>query len=384
MKKAIQFGAGNIGRGFIGYLLADSGYHVVFADVDQNIIDSINENKKYLVETVGEKVEKNYVENISAISSLDENIIKEIEEASLITTAVGPNILDKIAPTIAQGIKERSKKQNRNYLNIIACENMVGASEHLKEMVKKYLSEEEIEYLKNYVGFVNCAVDRIIPPMEENKENDIHVMVEEFKEWIVDKTQFKGEIPKIKGMELTENLMAYVERKIFTLNTGHAITAYLGYLKGYKTVRESIMDASIQEIVQGAMEESGKVLIKKYGFNIEKHYQYIQKILSRFKNPYLRDEVVRVARQPLRKLSKNDRLIKPLMGTIEFNINNKNLIKGIAAGLNYDYSKDEDAVKMQKILEENTLEIAIEKITGLDKDSKEVKLIKEEYLKIKS
>jgi mannitol-1-phosphate 5-dehydrogenase len=144
------------------------------------------------------------------------------------------------------------------------------------------------------------------------------------------------------------------------------------------------MDASIQEIVQGAMEESGKVLIKKYGFNIEKHYQYIQKILSRFKNPYLRDEVVRVARQPLRKLSKNDRLIKPLMGTIEFNINNKNLIKGIAAGLNYDYSKDEDAVKMQKILEENTLEIAIEKITGLDKDSKEVKLIKEEYLKIKS
>ncbi len=380
MKKAIQFGAGNIGRGFIGKLLSDSGYHVVFADVDSNIINQINENKEYLVEVVGEAVKKEYVKNISAVSSMDDSIIKEIQEASILTTAVGANVLRKIASTIATGIKERYDSEKKEYLNIIACENMVGASEILRDEVIKNLDEKEIEYLNEYVGFVNCAVDRIVPPMGDNKENDIHVMVEEFKEWIVDKNQFKGEIPQIEGMELTDNLYAYVERKIFTLNTGHAITAYLGYLNGYKTVRESIMDNDIQDIVKEAMKESGKVLIEKYGFNLDAHLSYIEKIISRFKNPYLKDEVVRVGRQPLRKLSYNDRLIKPFRGTIEYGIQADNLIKGIAAGLCYDYEGDEDAVKMQQIIRDNELNSAIEMITGLNKDSEEVKLIINQYL----
>lgn len=384
MKKAIQFGAGNIGRGFIGKLLSDSGYHVVFADVDSNIINQINENKEYLVEVVGEAVKKEYVKNISAVSSMDDSIIKEIQEASILTTAVGANVLRKIASTIATGIKERYDSEKKEYLNIIACENMVGASEILRDEVIKNLDEKEIEYLNEYVGFVNCAVDRIVPPMGDNKENDIHVMVEEFKEWIVDKNQFKGEIPQIEGMELTDNLYAYVERKIFTLNTGHAITAYLGYLNGYKTVRESIMDNDIQDIVKEAMKESGKVLIEKYGFNLDAHLSYIEKIISRFKNPYLKDEVVRVGRQPLRKLSYNDRLIKPFRGTIEYGIQADNLIKGIAAGLCYDYEGDEDAVKMQQIIRDNELNSAIEMITGLNKDSEEVKLIINQYLAMKA
>ena len=129
----------------------------------------------------------------------------------------------------------------------------------------------------------------------------------------------KGEIPKIEGMQLTDNLMAFVERKLFTLNTGHAITAYLGVLKGYETVKESIEDEEIATIVKEAMKESGEVLINRYGFEREKHYLYIDKIINRFKNPYLKDEVSRVGREPLRKLGFNDRLIKPLRGTIEYN-----------------------------------------------------------------
>lgn len=384
MEKVIQFGAGNIGRGFIGYLLSSSNYHVIFADINQDIIDAINRDKKYLVEIVGEEVRKEYVENISAISSLDERLIEEINKVNLITTAIGPNVLDKIAPTIALGIQKRYQNKNNNYMNIIPCENMVGAADYLKEQVEKYLNDKEIEFMNSYIGFVNSAVDRIVPPLENDRENIIHVAVEEFSEWIVDKTRFKGNIPKIKDMDCTDKLIAYIERKLFTLNTGHAITAYLGYLNEYETIRESILDSSIQKIVLSAMNESGEVLIRMYGFNREKHKKYIKKILSRFKNPYLRDEVIRVGRQPLRKLGNNDRLIKPLKRTIEYNLENKNLIKGIAAALSYDYPNDKEAVKMQDILEENTIEKGIAHITGLDIDLKETALIKNEYMKINS
>ena len=41
MKKAIQFGAGNIGRGFIGAVLEQAGYHVVFADVNEQVVERL-------------------------------------------------------------------------------------------------------------------------------------------------------------------------------------------------------------------------------------------------------------------------------------------------------------------------------------------------------
>jgi mannitol-1-phosphate 5-dehydrogenase len=104
------------------------------------------------------------------------------------------------------------------------------------------------------------------------------VTVESFSEWIVDQTQFKGELPQVAGMEPTDNLMAFVERKLFTLNTGHIVTAYLGKLRGYRTVREAIEDPLIRSKVRRAMEESGAVLVKRYGFDPRLHAAYIEKI----------------------------------------------------------------------------------------------------------
>ena len=174
--------------------------------------------------------------------------------------------------------------------------------------------------------------------------------METFSEWIVDKTQFKGALPTIPGMELTDNLMAFVERKLFTLNTGHAITAYLGKLAGHQTIRDAILDESIRAVVKGAMEESGAVLIKRYGFDAEKHAAYIQKILGRFENPYLKDDVERVGRQPLRKLSAGDRLIKPLLGTLEYGLAHANLVKGIAAAMHYRSEQDPQAQELAQLI----------------------------------
>ena len=383
MKRAIQFGAGNIGRGFIGYLLSISGYHVIFADIDEELVKALNDKGGYRVQIAGERIVEVDVKNISALSSLDERLIDEIARADLITTAVGPKALKAIAPTMAKGIQKKKEEKNTSYLNIIPCENMVGAADYLKEQVENYLDEDLKSFMAKYVGFVNCVVDRIVPPSYGKMEDITQVMVEEFSEWIVDSKAFKGDRPKIKGMELKDNLIPYIERKIFTLNTGHAIAAYLGYLKGYTTIRESIMDPDIKAIVLAAMRESGQVLIERYGLDSLAHEEYIQRILSRFLNPHLKDLVTRVARQPLRKLSNGERLIKPLKGTVEYGLENENLIRGIAAALSYDYPEDEEAVEMGRILKDNNTLEAIAKITGLDSSSNIVEKIYKEYINIK-
>lgn len=376
MKNAVHFGAGNIGRGFIGKLLADADVEVTFADVDVPLVDQLSHKQEYKVKVVGTECKIDTVTHVTAVNSASEEVIERIVKTDLVTTAVGPNVLDIIAKTIAAGITKRFAVNNDKPLNIIACENMIRGTTHLKGQVYKHLDASLHSKADELVGFVDSAVDRIVPPAEAANDDPLEVTVESFSEWIVDEQQFKGEIPDISGMEKTDNLMAFVERKLFTLNTGHCVTAYLGCLKGHRTIREAIEDPEIYADVKQAMRESGEVLIRRYGFAPDMHNAYIEKILSRFANPYLVDEVDRVGRQPLRKLGANDRLVKPLLGTIEYGTENKTLLKGIAAALKYHNSDDPQAVELQKSLNELGVSKTLALYTGLKEHSKEVTKIK--------
>ena len=370
--KALHFGAGNIGRGFIGKLLADAGIELVFADVNQTVLDALNARHEYPVHVVGEQAKTETVKGISAVNSTSDEIITLVSEVDLVTTAVGPQILERIAGSVAKGLAKRSDNGNTRPLNIIACENMVRGTSQLKQHVLKALPEQYHAWLEQHVGFVDSAVDRIVPPSEAGSTDPLEVTVETFSEWIVDKTQFKGDLPAIPGMELTDNLMAFVERKLFTLNTGHAITAYLGQLAGHQTIRDAILDEKIRAVVKGAMEESGAVLIKRYGFEADKHAAYIQKILGRFENPYLKDDVERVGRQPLRKLSAGDRLIKPTLGTLEYGLPHASLVQGIAAAMHYRSDQDPQAQELATLLAEKGPQATLAEVSGLDADSEVV------------
>jgi mannitol-1-phosphate 5-dehydrogenase len=280
---------------------------------------------------------------------------------------------------LAQGLVARHQQGNTRPLNIIACENMVRGTSQLKQHVFAALSESEQAWVEQHVGFVDSAVDRIVPPSEAGSADILAVTVETFSEWIVDGTQFKGQPPQIVGMELTDNLMAFVERKLFTLNTGHAITAYLGQLAGHQTIRDAILDPAVRQTVKGAMEESGAVLIKRYAFDPQKHAIYINKILSRFENPYLHDDVERVGRQPLRKLSAGDRLIKPLLGTLEYQLPHNNLVTGIAAAMRYRSKQDPQAQEWMELLAKLGPKHALAQISGLPADSEVIEQVVSVY-----
>ncbi|MEY8418259.1 mannitol-1-phosphate 5-dehydrogenase [Oscillospiraceae bacterium 44-5] len=364
MKQAIMIGAGNIGRGFIGALLEKSGYHVTFADVAENLITAINERKSYTVHIQDRECAEWTVTNISGISSAGPELAEAIAgDCQLITTAVGLRILPIVAKPIAAGIQARKAAGSTQILNVVACENAIRGTSQLRDAVYSNLSEEELAYAKEYVGFADCAVDRIVP--KASFENPLDVAVEQYTEWDVEKGGWKGQRPEIEGLGWVDDLDAYLERKLFTLNSGHAICAYLGALRGHKTIVESIADPAIGPLVHQAMWESGEGLIQKFGFDPEAHHAYIERIFARFQNPFLEDETVRVAREPIRKLAPTDRLMKPLMTAYGYGLPVDHLIFGAAAALHFNCPEDEQSVELQKAIQDGGVERALEKYTGL-------------------
>ena len=382
-KKMIQIGAGNIGRACIGRLFHQAGYEIYFSDVNLELISMIHEKKEYNVRMVGKDFDETIkIDNVDKIPEDSEEIKRLSNEIEIITTAVGVNILPKIAPFIVNIINARYESQNNNPLNIMACENTTGASSKLKESVYESLDGNIKEWIENEkkIVFPNVAIDCIVPTIVN--ENPLTVTCENFADLIIDRTVFIGDLPHVEGLSLKENLNAYIERKLFTLNTGHAITAYLGAENHKETVFEAINDSEIKNIVYGAMEESGEVLIRRHGFGRFEHESYIQKILSRFFNPYLKDSVFRVGREPMRKLSYNDRLIKPILGTLEYDLKHENLLKGVASAFKFYTPEDAESVELKKILETEKLEDAILKITGLNINNEKEKELYDEIFNL--
>lgn len=364
--KALHFGGGNIGRGFIGKILAEAGYEVVFADINMTVIDRLNQDHGYTVHVVGEGVDQHEtVKNVRGINSGDEAAVTaEISDATLVTTAVGPPVLEILAPLLARSLAARYRAGGAP-LNIIACENMVRGSSFLKEKVLAAAGDDAALIDAN-TGFVDCAVDRIVPPVRGGDADPLAVTVEVFSEWIVDSTQFKGAVPAIAGMIATDKLMAFIERKLFTLNTGHTALAYFGQLAGKKTVGEAMQDDAVRQAAEAVMKESGAVLIRRYAFDPAAHRAYIDKILKRFANPYLHDDIDRVARQPLRKLGAQERFIKPLNGMLEYDLPHDATVRAIAATLHYHNPDDPQAVEMQYYRQAHGIAATLVKYSDFD------------------
>ena len=363
MKQAIQIGAGNIGRGFIGALLSQAGWHVTFADVVEPIIEALNRGHGYTVHILDSDPGEIAIDHVDGVISTSPEFAQRVAQCDLITTAVGPNVLPVIAKSIAAGIQARKAAGNTAPMNVVCCENGLRTTTRLKNEVLKHLSEEETAFLEASVGFADCAVDRICP--KPNFENILDAAVERYCEWDVESAAWKGEKPDIPGLTFADNLMAYLERKLFTLNSGHAICAYLGYLKGYQTIKESVADPAIGAIVHAAISESGEGLIREFGFDLDVHHAYVEKIFARYQNPYLEDEVLRVGREPIRKLEAGDRLIKPLVTTASYGLPVDHLIFGAAAALRFDCPDDPQSAELQKKLRAEGPAAALTAYSGL-------------------
>ncbi|GGA42304.1 mannitol-1-phosphate 5-dehydrogenase [Kroppenstedtia guangzhouensis] len=379
---AVHFGAGNIGRGFIGALLSRSGYEVCFVDIQGRLVETIRERRAYKVHLLEEEDNRIDVNHVTALNSRTEpeRVIEAVAGADLVTTAVGPSVLKSVAPILTDGLCLRLEKDG-GPLNVIACENMLGGSSLLKKLVTSEMTEEECREVDSLIGFPDAAVDRIVP--EQKGTDRLEVAVEPFYEWVVDVRGVRGTVPPIQGVTYVKDLTPYIERKLFTVNTGHAVCAYLGYIMGYGTVQEAIADPSVSETLRGALEETGEFLVQKHGFDPRDHQKYIEEILNRFRNPHLKDPVTRVGRSPLRKLGREDRLLGPALQMMDRGIQPNHLAVGIAAALCFDDPADPEAVKLQRMIKREGPAGTLQAIAGIAPEHPLVRRVREGYRKLR-
>ena len=383
--KAVHFGAGNIGRGFIGLLLVENGYEVTFIDVDERKIDLLNSNPRYPVIIVGEDETTKEVEGYKGLwANNQEEVIKAIAEANIITTAVGKESLQKVAPLIAEGLLKKLQLSKISsepiHIIVIACENVNDNTSYLKSLILPYIAPEEWNEIENLVSFPNCVVDRIIPNISPDKLiHPLAVAVEEYVLFVIDKKVLGNKILNLQGAEFTENIKGALEQKLFTLNMAHAIVGYYGYLAGFQYVHEALEDTRVQTLLNGAMAEISQLLELKHGISEAEQQNYVQKTLKRLKNPKLSDEIVRVARQPKRKLHPTDRLIAPAQGALEAGITPAYLATGIAGALAYDYIEDEQAKELVRDLRQKGIDAVLRETALLNPNETLARMVKSDF-----
>ena len=363
--KAVHFGAGNIGRGFVGLLLHEAGYELVFSDVSAALVDAINAEKSYTVHEVGAGGVDKVVTGFRAINSAEnpQEVIDEIAGANIVTTAVGPTVLKFLAPLILSGVALRDPSSPP--LQIMACENAINATDVLRDHIRDEAGEAW-DAIASRAVFANTAVDRIVPAPQDNPGVD--VTVEPFYEWAIERPPFGDVPPRIPGAHFVHDLAPYIERKLFTVNTGHATTAYYGARAGVERISDALAVPEIAESVRATLEETSALLVAKHELDPRGLAEYRERILERFRNPALPDTVWRVGRQPLRKLSRHERFIGPAAEAAERGLSTSALVAAMGAALAFEDAEDPQSADVQRMLRELDAAEFTATVTGLERE----------------
>jgi mannitol-1-phosphate 5-dehydrogenase len=353
MPKAVQFGAGNIGRGFVGQLYSESGYEVVYVDVDDRLINSLNARGSYPLRLVdsGGAVENLTIGPVRAVNGNDHAAVaRELATADIAGTSVGVNALRYIAAPLAAGIDARAE-QSGGPLNILLCENQWHAASALRKLLDPLMSPRAVAYAERNLGLVETVIGRMVPaPSDETlAEDGLLVVAEPYKRLPISRAQIVGPEPVIVGVEPADRFDAYEARKLFLHNAGHAALAYLAY-PNHEYIWQAAQDDEARATCLAALTEAGLALVADYEFDTAAIVAFAQDLVRRFENKALGDTVARVAADPLRKLRPDDRLVGAAKLCLKHGIPPVALAKVLAAALRYDNPDDASSVALQKRL----------------------------------
>ena len=363
--KNIHFGAGNIGRGFIGQLLHKSGYHITFIDINELIVQNLNERNHYSIKLLDKQT-------LETVSNFDElNIIDNQEEidiairgADLITTSIGLTILPSIAKTIASSLKEKYNQQDTKFIDIIACENVPNASAFLEKEIYKHLNELEKQFITQYVGFPNVIVDRNV--VVKKYDDPLYVEVNSNFEWIIEKNKVKSLInTNIFEAKYTTNFQKYIDRYQWLNVLVPDVICYLAYQENKQSLSECLTQTNIQNHLLNTLTEIKNLLINKHDFTNDELDTYSNEIINRLENKDPTKDIARLCQSPINKITYHSLLTNILEQCQKYHVNYEYIAKTYAYVLKYNDERDLGSIQLQTKIANHGLENTIISISQL-------------------
>lgn len=366
---ALIFGAGNVGRGFLGQLCTEAGYEAVLVDIDEQLLAALNARHGYRLRLVeNERAQELWIAPVRALPAGDtEQVAQAVAAASLLATAVGVRALPAVARTIAAGLAHRLEDPRAEPLNIIVCENLKDAAAHLRGLVRAELAERYRPACAERIGFVDTVIGRMVPLLtpEQRAEDPSFIMAEPYKELPVDRRALVGAVPQVVGLEACDRFGAYVARKLYIHNGGHAVLAYLGYLRGHAYGYQALEDPVVRPLLDAAWAEAQAGIAAAHEVPLRWLEEHADDLRRRFANRALGDTILRLGRDPLRKLAPEDRLVGAARLAERAGVTPRALAWAIAAGYRFDSPEDPIAVRLQGQIHAQGLPAAVQAVSGI-------------------
>lgn len=376
----VIFGAGKIARGFVGHLLYLSGIEFTFVEKADALCDLINERGEYTVNILGDSSKNTVVKNAKALKFTQEDEIAEaIAQADCVFHAVGGKNLGGIVPYLTAGIEKRASVNPRP-LNIITCENWKKPADVIKDGILSTIKEEYKQFFLDNVGVTEAVIMRsaIESTPELLAKDPLIVNVQDFWEFPFDASRIKAAMPE--GMICLKPIYeftGFLERKFYTYNAANGTTSFVGAVLGYKYISDAARDERILKLLDGVYKETATALSKKHNFPFDEQWAFTRTSLNKLQDTNIVDYIERNARDPMRKLGPDDRLVGSARLCLEYGVTPENLAVAIACAIHYEEPTDEFAVALKKMREEEGIDAVIEKVCKLDTDGVLGKLIKE-------
>jgi mannitol-1-phosphate 5-dehydrogenase len=369
--KVIIWGAGRIGRGFAADLLYSAGYEITFVDVSEDLIGQLNRAGQYTVVrsvSAGQRDDL-VVRGFAAVTTAQEEAIAQaLVAADLVALAVFPRDFEAVAEHMVLGLTRRHSERPHAALDIILCTNLAHAAGEFRARLNAALPPQLRQYAEQRVGIIESLVMRMVadPPVAERERDPLLVWTNGTAEFPVDGHAFRGEIPRVPGLRLVDDMRAEEMRKLYTYNTCHAALAYFGARHGYDLIVDCLADPQVRAQAEGVLHEASRALQAEYGFAPEDMAAWVEKVLRQTDNPTLGDRVSRHGADPGRKLRRSDRLIGPMLMARKHNVAIPFLTRATAAAFLFQNPCDPGANEVQERVGQAGIEMAVRKMCDLE------------------
>jgi mannitol-1-phosphate 5-dehydrogenase len=346
-------GAGRVAGGFVAPLLSAAGWETLLICRNREVRDAINAGGGLWLRVTG--APERWVGRVRAISPEDPELLAAAAGADLFATSVGPSSLAAAGRMLAPLLGERLEESSAP-VNVITFENHRRAPELLTlgllEAHPQLAGEIGVR-----LGIGGAAVWRAVS-RRAVAEDGIRFEADAVEECYVDAASLVPGVPPLDGsIPGLSPVRAFDDRiieKLWIFNAGHAAAAYLGWHAGCRTLHEAMSRPGIRAAVSEIVAEARRAFeayLEIYCRPVPVPSRPPGWILDRYTDPALADPVVRVAREPRRKLAADDRLIGPAIACRAAGIEPSALATAAAAALSYADPSDPQAVNLQRELE---------------------------------